>query len=490
MIAFNEIPNTFEVPGTYAEFNNRLASQAGDFTHPVLMIGQLTSAGTATAGVLVEVGSANDADILFGVGSHLAGMVRLFRQNAPYIKLVVLPLADLPGGTQATGTLTVAGTATTAGTLGFFINGKLLQAGVAVGNTPTQIATTIAAVINADTSLPVTAASAVGVVTLTAKHKGLIGNDIKLSTSRWDVPAFPTVGGVTLTAVTLASGTGDPDLATALAPLPELYFGTVINPYKATIPIGAVKDWLTTRWTATMQLDGMAIQFRGGSYSTALTFAGTVNDPFAVFAYANNSPNADYEITAALAGQVATAIENHSARPLQRLSIKGIIAPAGADRFDQAERNQLYLAGLGSFIVNEAGQLVIDKLPTSYLTNNAGASDSSYHESEDLYNLSYVRRWFNRFLENTYISQRFTLANNDDPIGLGQFITTPNMIKDALCAEAKKLVERGNLRNYQRFVQDIVVEIDVNNSSRINYILPVTNPGQLRLTAGSILFIN
>jgi phage tail sheath gpL-like len=88
--------------------------------------------------------------------------------------------ADDAAGVLATGTVTVVGTATAAGTICPYVAGQRLTIGVLVGDTATVVAAAIAAAITAAADLPVTAAAALGVVTLTCKWKGATGNDITL----------------------------------------------------------------------------------------------------------------------------------------------------------------------------------------------------------------------------------------------------------------------------------------------------------------------
>ncbi|MBZ4252037.1 hypothetical protein LAJ57_14135, partial [Streptococcus pneumoniae] len=75
-------------------------------------------------------------------------------------------------GVFATGTLTFTGTPTESGTLNLRVGGRNIQTGITAAQTVAQIATAVAASINADLDGAVTAAAAAGVVTITSRHKG------------------------------------------------------------------------------------------------------------------------------------------------------------------------------------------------------------------------------------------------------------------------------------------------------------------------------
>ena len=73
----------------------------------ILFVGQMTSAGTATAGALNEhTGNDNAEDTLFGLDSMLAAMVRAGRKVNGATQFDAIALDDA-AGTNATGNLVV-----------------------------------------------------------------------------------------------------------------------------------------------------------------------------------------------------------------------------------------------------------------------------------------------------------------------------------------------------------------------------------------------
>ena len=101
----------------------------------------------------------------------------------------------------------------------FIINGKKVSAGVAKDDAAADVATALAAAINADVDLPVTAAASTATVTLTAKCKGeyiangTFGDDDEVTiTGGISVSVESKAAGITLGAITVTAGVGEIDL--------------------------------------------------------------------------------------------------------------------------------------------------------------------------------------------------------------------------------------------------------------------------------------
>ena len=196
-----------------------------------LIFGQKTTAGTATANDIVDIFSHGEAIAKFGATSMLAHAIGRYYDINKSVKLKVIPLDDAAAGTQAESTLTLTGTATSAGTLAFYVNGKAYKVAVAVGDAHTDLAALLQSKIDESTDNQFTVAEALGVLTLTAVHKGTYGNTL---TAMMDYNADDiTPAGITAVVVDFASGAGDPDLVTTgvIAILEENQFNLIAQPY-------------------------------------------------------------------------------------------------------------------------------------------------------------------------------------------------------------------------------------------------------------------
>lgn len=171
------------VPGEYVEvaFSQGPASLATS-TDKVLFMGNMLSSGAGSAAVVygpdtaVPMTSADDAALLFGLGSELHRQIRRFMKANPTTPVYAIAVAEGGSATASTGTITIATTATGPGTLRIFIGDEFVDVGYTTGDTPTVIAAAAVVQINAKTHWPVTAANSAGVITITSKQKGLRAN--------------------------------------------------------------------------------------------------------------------------------------------------------------------------------------------------------------------------------------------------------------------------------------------------------------------------
>jgi phage tail sheath gpL-like len=177
LIPITGVPSSFRVPGGYVEIlmAQGPATAAVGSRDVVMAMPKLSTAGLAyTAATLYEVSSEQDVILGAGPGSPLHRGVRKFLQCNKTNKLFALPVTET-AGTAATFQITVATDPTAAGQCSIRICDEVFTYSFVA--TPTDTVTTIATglknLINNATHLPVTAGNAAGVITLTAKLKGI-----------------------------------------------------------------------------------------------------------------------------------------------------------------------------------------------------------------------------------------------------------------------------------------------------------------------------
>lgn len=238
----------------------------------VLMVGQMTAAGSATSGSLVQNLSSTGApeDALFGVDSMLSEMIRAFKRVNPVVQLDVIPLADAGGGVPRVINFTVAGAATVAGTITVTVGSVDLhefEVAIAVGDTVTTIADAITTAINADARVGFTSGNVAGAVTLTAVNDGSVYNDL-------GIEVFIDTSGITVASVTeTTAGSVDPTgvtSATLFDVATDRYQG-VVWPYKATAALAIVQAYLLARENPANEiLDGVAFVLTQDTHANVL----------------------------------------------------------------------------------------------------------------------------------------------------------------------------------------------------------------------------
>jgi phage tail sheath gpL-like len=238
-----------------------------------LIVGQKLSTGSATAGnILKNVQNLSNYDSLFGAKSMLTHAINLFRKINKETPLDVWVLADDAGGTKASATITFSGTATRAGTIRISVlskNDALFQLDVSSTTTPTQLATALAAKINA-AKIPCTATSTAGVVTVTFAHNGLEGNFGCLHL------LDDLATGISTALTPFTGGTTNPSTAAFATKAKNSWY------WRIAIPQSYVDtDFLTeleARYnTENDTLDGILLQVKAKDYATALSDLALLN---------------------------------------------------------------------------------------------------------------------------------------------------------------------------------------------------------------------
>lgn len=165
--------------------------------------------------VKVPVFSHQEVGDIFGLGSMVHRMAIQSFLGSGGVPTVIMPQAEAGGAVAATGTVTFVVGTLLAGTYHMYISGIAVPFNVLAGDTATAVATAAVDAINANADLPVTGASAIGVLTVTAKTKGTYGNDISIRFNIKSGNTFP-VGHTSNVIVDMTGGAGIPDIADAL----------------------------------------------------------------------------------------------------------------------------------------------------------------------------------------------------------------------------------------------------------------------------------
>jgi len=483
-VSFNNVPNDVRVPLFYGEIDNSMASSGAAAALKRLIVAQMNDDATGTAGVLSIASRQGDVVAIAGDGSMLAAMYQTFRRGDPLGQIWVLPV-KLTEGTAAIGKLAIAGTATEAGLLSAYIAGRRVRVTVANLMTAAAAATALANAINAAVNMPVKAVAAAGEVTLTAKWKGLTGNDIRLQMNRAGLAnGERTPAGLTVTVTAMANGAGSPDMADVLAAVGDEEFEFICQPYTDTASLDACRDWMgdiSGRWAWSSLLYGHVYSATRGTLGS-LVAAGVVrNDQHVtVEGFEANVMAPAWEHAAAFTARTAVYISADVARPTQTGELVGIDAAPAGERFTLQERQALLSNGIATTTSGD-GVVRIERGITTYQRNAYGQPDDSYLDSETMHTTGYVMRRLRSVITSKY--GRHKLANDGTRFGDGQAIVTPSTIRAELIAEYRAMELEGIVENAELFAQYLIVERDVNNPNRINVLFPPDYVNQLRIFA-------
>lgn len=486
-VSFNNIPQQVRVPLFYAEMDNSQANGAATGIRRALLIGQKLVAGNGNFNQPYIVATVAQAIALFGRGSMLARMMKSYRDNDSFGEVWCIAVADAGAGVAATGTITITGAPTAAGTLNFYIAGQRIQIPVLLVDTPTTIATAIVAAVTAAADLPVSATNAAGVVTLTTKWKGLTGNDITVldsfagSAGGESVPAGVTVA---YAAATLTGGTTNPTLTPVISAMGDDEYDFIAHPFTDSTSLDAFATELndtTGRWAWIRQVYGHAYSALRGTLGTLVTAGLLRNDPHHTIASIDaDCPNPNWEYAAAYAARNAVFINADVARPTQTGVLTGMLLPRAGKRFLLTERQSLLGSGLATSYV-AGGSVRVERAITTYQKNAFGQADVSYLDSETMHTSAYVLRRLRSIVTSKY--SRHKLADDGTRFGPGNAIVTPAVIRGELVSEYAKLEYEGVVENAKAFAANLIVERASTDPNRINVLYPPDYINQLRVFA-------
>jgi phage tail sheath gpL-like len=485
-VSFNDIPSTIRVPLVYIEFDNsRAVSGTPAVMHKILVLGQKLAAGSAAAAVPVRITSADQAGSLFGRGSMLHEMFVALKAANRYTETWSIPLEDNVAGVAASGTIAFTGVASASGAVNLYVGGIKVVAGVASGDTATITAAALAAAINAKTDLPVTASAALGTVTLTARHKGEVGNGIDLRLNYYQGEVLPT--GVAAVITAMASGATNPDLATALAAFGQEWWNSIVMPYTDGANLAKLKGELDLRWGPTKMMDGIAYAAFRGTHAATGTFGSGLNTQHLSVMGCGIAPTAPHVLASVYAAVAAASLSIDPARPLQTLPLPGVLAPALAARWTMEERNLLLFDGISTAMIGPDGTVMIERAITTYQVNAFGVSDPSYLDVNTPATLSYIR-----YATRARITQKFPrhkLADDGTRFSPGQAIVTPKTIKAELMALFRELELAGLVEDFSQYKADLIVERNANDRNRLDVLSSPNLINQFRVFAEQIQFI-
>lgn len=483
MTTFSEIPYDWLNPGTYLEVRPNYKRQ-GLLPFPArsLIITQKLSAGLAPALAMREITSDAQGEAFFGAGSIGAQQVKAYRAANKTGALFAMAMDDVAGGTAATGTITFTGAGN--GTVAHYINGKRVPVTATSLLTVSQLATATAAAINADTSLPVTAASALGVVTLTARHKGVCGNDIDIRVNRFLDDVVPT--GLTVAIAAMGGGATNPTLQTALDALVGQWFTDIVIPWSDGANLSALSAWAADRYKAMGKLDCHGYAGARGTYGQLGTAGALTNSPFITMIGANKPGSSPWELAASLAGVAAFQLTNDPARQLRSLALPGVWIDA-KDQFTDQEQDLLLRQGISTWTALNDGTIVLDRVVTMYKVSNLNVPDRAWLDIMVPKTMTRVRYdWASHV---TLLYPRHKLADDYSPAAdASDAVVTPRRMAGTWASRCKLYERAGWIEDVRRTVDESLFYRSPNDRNRLEASQQVQIIGNLMVLAGALEF--
>lgn len=607
---FNSIPSTLRVPIVSVEVDaSRAASGPGSLEYRALIVGQKLGYAPAAANSFHRVTSADQVATLAGRGSMLHRQALAWFSINKSTETWIGVLADNSAGVIAEATVTLAGTATKAGTISCYLGGNLVQVAVAVGDTAATIASALATKIgkhafgtitcaaadaadnvtiggvldgvattvefvgtagavtpgqatysidtgnteaaaslaaqidaHAVASRLVRASSALAVCTVRAVQEGTAGNAITLSTTdavdlavsgatltggvsgenpdlpmhatvtgavvtlrannagavgneldlrlnyRPDSEALPT--GITAALVQPASGASNPVLTSLITAMGDTRYHLLTHPYTDATSLTAIENELASRAGPLRMVEGYAITAKDDAYATVSTLGDSRNSQYNAIVFTDSSPTPPAEYAAHLAAVVAYHGQIDPARPFHTLALPYVLAPAEGDRTTLANRNLIVGDGISTTRVGAGDMVQIEALVTTYQLNAAGSPDQSLRSFNVGLILMYAINDFKSRMSTKY--PRHKLGDDSTAYPAGEAIMTPSLAKAEAVSWFKDMSESSPVvfdpATKAQFIADLVVERNVSDPDRLDFLLPPDLINKLIAVAASVQF--
>lgn len=396
MIEIETIPGSTRKPGVYAEFNTRMATRSlpGNLQR-MLIIAPMSGAG-ADAGVqakaleLHDVFSDDEAAVLFGRGSlaHIMAVSALKANR--YLQLQAIGLADAQAGKPATADIALTGPATQSGTLTVWVANTRIDAPVQAGDSAQAISRALLDALSRQGALPVTAQMATGDsgVTLTARHGGEWGNDIRLS-------GRTTAPGVTVTVSAMTGGENNASVRDALTAVFAAGHQVIAVPWTDEVTLRALREHLAATGDAMEKRGAVGVAGWAGTLATGTTLAGKSNDGRTTVGWHPGSVCLQAEIAAGYAAVIAS--EEDPARPYNGLEIVGLDVTPLTSRAGRREQENALHNGLAPLEVGPGDKVQIVRAISTYTKSANGTDDPALLDITTMRTLDYARKaWCDR----------------------------------------------------------------------------------------------
>ena len=484
-VPFRNIPANLLVPDHYQEIDNSLAGSQGDIKR-ALMIGYKLSTSQAESGKPVNVLAAAKAHQLFGHGSPAAIMAETFLALNKVEHLFVLPIPEPEAGTAWKKKFTISVTTAAPGAIRVTVNGRGFDAAVLADADVSEIAASIVARINAELTLPVTAEAGedAGTVIISSNVKGTAGNNNSVS-----VESF--ADGVSVEQNETTAGTGVTDIKPFLTKLGEVRYNFIASDFEDAENIKTSSNELESRYGPMRQIGGrMYIALSGelGSKTeegTMLEKAGEVNSPHIVLIPRGENPELPCVWAAAWCASACRILADDPAANTYDTKITDLI---GKKEFSAEERQKLLEAGIASYRLDTTGNVLVERLVTSYTENTDGGRDTSYLDVQVTETVDAVRTYINAEAKKRF--KKWKLASTDENFGTGARVMTPDVFRSFLAELYQEVFikEKQWCQDFDGYRKSIVVEVKAGSKTWLEYSHEPNLIGQFYIGAGLLQF--
>ncbi|QQO10322.1 phage tail sheath protein [Breznakiella homolactica] len=481
-ISFVQIPENLLVPGQYQEIDNSLAGTTSE-VKKALIVGYKAVGGTAEPGIPVQVLTKAKAGELFGYGSPASIMAAAFLELNKVEELWVLPVAEPDAGTKWTQTFSVEGTSSGSGAVNILINGKKTAASVSAGAVPSEIAAAIVATVNGMENVPVDAKvdeseSHQVILTSVVNGTAMNGNQISMAS---------TAAGISVKTKTAIDGQGVSDISPLFNNLGETRYNYIIYDFSDKDNLEAIAAELEDRYSATRQIGGrcfVALSGEIGSVSepgSILAQAKEINSPHICLIPRMNYSGLPCEWAARFAAKACRILADDPAANTYDIEVTGLSAKESVS-FEM--RQKLLESGIATWRIDTTGNVLIERLVTSYNQNSDGGRDTSYLDIQVVETVDAIRTYINSEAKKRF--KTWKLASTGESFGRGAKVMTPAVWRSFLADlyQTVFIQDKQWCQDFDSYKSSIQVAVKNGSKTRLEYLHQPVLIGQFLQAAG------
>lgn len=406
-----------EVPGSKSIHKPGPVGGAVASPQTYLLIGTALAASTGPKGVPTRLFSSDEGHVHWGFGSDIGELAEMIMLINPAAIVYGLGMAEDGGHVDAAGTVSIVGTATSAGLIELQYNGHKVRAAVAIGDTGADI---VAALVAASASEPklnviLTVGSPTTSLVATCKWGGTSGNTIGVR-----LISGADIGGLTFTVPkNLTGGAGDPDEATIVANIDTVHYKYVVPCFTTDALFDLLEPWAESRWQG---LKAKRVHILGsamGSLGTVLAELGNRNHSASTIVVGGLSPSAGWVCAGAYAGY--RSVETNPSVDITGRDLgRFVITPDSGDEFTIPEQDQIIKAGGSTMDKSPSGNMQISTFLTTYTTTPTGAKVQTYKYFTSMLSLATIHETLEARVQDTF-RNRVLVSDDKEPIAGHEF---------------------------------------------------------------------
>ena len=429
----------------------------------------------------VEVISASSAGVEYGYGSPIYQIMRILRSKfgdaIGSIPTLIYSQLEAGGAVAAVRTVTVTGAATATAVHNVLINGRTNVDGssysisIVSGDSVTQVAAKISDAINAVLASPVTATSALGVVTITSKWKGVTSDETNVAIDTLSLPV-----GLSYAVASPTAGSGIADITATLTALDGNEWNTlVINSFNDASHLNQLEVFNGRPDATTPTGRYAAIKFKPivalfGSLNSTIASVAAITDTAArkiestnVLCPAPNSTGYSWEAAANVGTLYAPLLTNTPHLDVSSDLYPDMPTPESiGDYATFAGRDNLLKKG-SSTVDLVSGRYEIQEIVTTY--HPVGETPAQYQYVRNLAGIDWNVAFGINLIEQRFIIDHM-IADDNSTVNVANVIK-PKQVKQLISSYADDLASRGLIVEAQYMKDSIVVSTGNTNPDRL-----------------------